>query len=73
MIVIEDMQTSKKYTYPSTNANIETPTGFVQVQYVPMGFRIANNQDSSGLQPFLHDWPARPKDPLNQTHWRDKI
>lgn len=73
MIVIEDVLTQKRYTYPSTNANIETHAGFVQVNYVPYGFILSGSQDTSGLEAFTQDWPARPHDPLNQTRERDRI
>lgn len=79
MIVIEHIGTGRRFRYPSVNANIETPTGFVQVQYVPREFKLSSNQDSSDIPDYhqmfqeTQTYPAQPNDPLNQYEWRDQI
>lgn len=75
MIVIQHIQTGERLKYPSTNANIETPTGFIQVQTIPRDFIPSGNQDSSGLMDFHHVYPSYKweNDPLDQDKWRDRI
>jgi hypothetical protein len=67
------------------NTNRETPDGFVQTQYVPREFILSTNQDPTDVPDFHQvfqengvdmvkvNYPAQPKDPLNQYDWRDKI
>ena len=68
MIVIENKRTGERFKYPSTNVNIETATGFIQTQYVPVGFFRSLDQDSSGLMDFHHVYPSYPaeNDPLDR-------
>lgn len=83
MIVIEHVPTGSRFRYPSTNDNIETHEGFVQVNYVPREFTLSADQDLTNV-PDYHQYfqetetyavrfPAQPKDPLNQYDVRDKI
>lgn len=79
MIVVEHKQTGGRFRYPSHNINEETEEGFTITQYVPPEFKLSDNQDPSDI-PDFHAvfqenvrYPSQPKDPLNQTDWRDKI
>lgn len=85
MIIIEHVPTGGRFRYPSSNTNMETKDGFVQTQYVPREFKLSDNQDPSDVPDFhtvfqengvdmvKANYPAQPKDPLNQYDWRDKI
>lgn len=78
MIVIEHQTTKERFRYPTTNVNKETPTGFIQYQAVPKGFKIALDQDNLPDEYFVHavevelqqyvettNHEATSKDPLN--------
>ena len=54
MIVIQDNVTLEKFKYPSVNSNIETPTGFLQVQEVPVGYSFIPEDPETYDYPHFH-------------------
>lgn len=72
MIVIEHLQTGERFSYPATNTNKETPTGFIQFQEIPRGFKISDDQTPTPLH-YTPDgstvevvkWESNSKDPIN--------
>jgi hypothetical protein len=74
-LVIEHVMTGKRYMFPRHNINMETPTGFVQTQYVPREFKLSEDQSpvpNHFYHNAQHPYPGQPKDALNQYYWRDK-
>ena len=79
MIVIEHLLTKEKFMFPSSNTNMETPTGFIQVQDVPRGFRLSPDQTPVPIHYYqtqqpespIVRWEAESKDPLDKRNSRN--